>query len=114
MTTLEVIILVVWVIGSLWHVRFVAREILKDFGRPDWFDVTAMGGVGVFTSWLWPCTLLFSLLQPLAFRFAKAHSAEEFAAVMFGEARNAKLKRRENEVSERERRIAQLEREVGI
>ena len=94
-----------WVGDSLGH------EIRSSFAsRLDWVDVSLGLGVGLIALLLWP---VFAAVRALGGAM-KVKDAQDFALKLGGETRESKLARREQQVREREARIAQLEREAGI
>lgn len=87
-----------------WAVCFVKvyGPILDDcYGEPDKMDRALAGALAAVTSLFWPFMIPVYMLQ----RIAKQGSVKE---------RQAVIDAREHELTEREDRIAQLERELGI
>jgi len=107
------IILGVWVLGALLTFRPVARGLIHDIAGPydfDW-EVVISGSLMALLvcAFAWPCAVSYFALRRMAL-----NDPERAARILAGESRDAKVRRLERERAEREQRIRDLERELGI
>lgn len=114
MSALEWVLLAGWAAGALATARMLGRALYADLRSPysdgDLFEVSLVAaGAAFLGAGFWPLIAAGFLLHR-----SVSGNVDAFATTLFGESQSDKLARRERELQARERRIAQLEREMEI
>lgn len=110
MSVIGIMALVVCVVGYVATWRLVFRAIASDcWGGPDWADILEGVTIATIAGAVFPLVLIGYAVRRLA-----SDDPAKLARILGGESRAAKEERREREIWERDRRIAELERELVI
>jgi hypothetical protein len=111
------LLIAAYVAGYVWCFRFVVGYLLDDYGMDgadlELVDVASLGFLGAMFTLVWPVLVLGRLVQRW-FYSRDSRSLAFFRAPARIESPRARVARLERERDARERRIAELEAELGI
>lgn len=107
-------LLLIWIPGSLWGFRFIVRASVIEEGREeghyDWEDVFLGFYFGILGCGFWPLYLLASILKGTIGQ----RDPDVFLRRIAGQSREQKRAAKEKELKEREHKLAEAERELGL
>jgi hypothetical protein len=102
-----------WAVLSLAGFRHVFRDLIGNPGNADWADLVLIGFAALLIAAIFGPFVVLGLLARRA-ADARGLRPEDVARAIGGEGRADKIARLEQEAKERQRRIADLERDLGI